>query len=126
MKKQTWNIVQFSADGERYRLVSRAFVDGCSVGDRFLEGCMFEVRVSDGELVVRADEDTETYLAGRHVSVKAWEKRVLSYVKKCGDNLTLDGVESDSNGWETFELHLTDNHSEVYAKEQGLKLEAGI
>ena len=115
-----WNIIQFSSDGERYRLVDRALVDGYGVGDRFLEGCMFEVSVLNGELSVKASDDTEGYLLSNHCSVEAWESRVLeSLDNSLGDCLVLD---DDENGWESGELHLTADHT-FYAEDQGLVLD---
>jgi len=110
----THKIVQFSQDGKKIRFVPRALVDGYFVGDRFLEGAMFEVTVHGGKLCVKATKDTKGYLESIHASVLKWEERVLKYVESAGDNMSLDTKEK---GWDSSELHLT--HDATFYTHQG-------
>jgi len=116
--KSEYKIVQFSADGKKIRCVPMALQDGYSVGDRLLEGVMFEVTVPNGKIVVKATEDAKGYLEHVCFSIKKWEKEVLKYVDVAGDTLELEGEDPD---WDTSELHLTDNLS-FYTEKQGLIL----
>jgi len=116
-----WKIVQFNRNGHTMRYVNRALVDGYGVGDRFLEGCMFEVLVDpDGKLTVRATEEVEHYLSSFNSSAKKWEEKILEYVVDAGDNLSLD---TEEEGWDSSELHLTQDMSFYF--EQGYVLLAG-
>lgn len=110
-------VVQFSKDGQKFRVVPYALFDGYSIGDRLLEGVMFKVSVgANNKVVVKATDEAIDYLVGNHLSVKKWEKVAEGYLSDDGyDNLCLDTEDAE---WDTDELHLSDN-LETYL-EQGL------
>lgn len=104
-------IVQFhKTNPDIYRTVNRALFDGYIVGDRLLEGVMFEVLVDDAEkLSVRATQDAVDYLEHNLISVSGWEKQVRKFVATGYDNLSLE--EDEDSEWDHAGLHLTETLS---------------
>lgn len=104
-------LIQFSSDSKRMRLVNKALFDGYTIGDRFLEGVMFEIRVdADGALSVEADEDAKDYLMNVKSSPSKWSKTIQDFIENNKGYDALVG-DSDDEDWSDDELHLTDDLS---------------
>jgi hypothetical protein len=60
--------------------VDHVLMDGYNVGDRLLEGVMFEIRVKKEKfqevLVAKLDEQGQAYFKNNGISAKKWEKEM--------------------------------------------------
>lgn len=121
----TWYLVQFHSDGKHFRLIDKAYEDGYAYGDRFLEGAMFEVALTEdrSDFTVKADDMTAGYLEDKHSSPEAWSKDISDSLHRQGGGDMLVADEADcTGGWDQNEVHLTNADLKFYTEECNLTL----
>lgn len=78
-----WYILKFKDGVDEFELVKTASFNGYTVGDRFLEDCMFDINIlDDGSFEVKANDLTKGYLESNYVSVSSWEKHIFDFLIK--------------------------------------------
>lgn len=55
-----------------------AYIDGYSVGDTLLEGCMFECRIVGDKIEVKVTDDCAKYFSG--LNQEMWLKEISEFV----------------------------------------------
>lgn len=64
-------------DDDTYQKVDVAYIDGYDVGDRILDGVMFEVRVINDKFVVKVSPSHEWYF--QKLNAEYWYPRLVEY-----------------------------------------------